>query len=65
MSSCKIRIILFIFNGALIFSTNVRKKKAQISNLVEIRPMKATLLHAIGRKDGETEKHNKHNGRFS
>jgi hypothetical protein len=60
-SSCKKRIILFI----LIFSTNFRKKKSQISNLVEIRPMKATLLHAIGRKDGETDEHNKPNGRVS
>jgi hypothetical protein len=47
----------------LIFSTDFRKELKYC--FIEIRPVGAKLFRAEGRKDGQTDKHDKTNIRFS
>ena len=47
----KYPLFLSDFNETLIFSTDFRKKKAQMSSFVKIRPVEAELLHADRQTD--------------
>jgi hypothetical protein len=40
-------------------------KNSQISNFMKIRPVEAEFLHADGRTDGHTNRHDEANSRFS
>ena len=39
-------------------------EKAQIPNLIKIRPVMAKFLHEDGRMDGRTDSHDETNSRF-
>jgi hypothetical protein len=45
-------------------SPQIFEKKAQISSFIKIRPV-GTEFHADGRTDGQTDRQNEANSRFS
>ena len=40
-------------------------KNTQMSNFMKIRPVRAELFHEDGRADGQMDRHNEGNSRFS
>ena len=58
----KYPLFLSDFNDTWIFSKDFRKKKkTQISNFIQIRPVRAELFHA----DGRANRHDEANSHFS
>jgi len=47
------------------FGIYLKKKVAQILNLLKMRPVGAYFFHADGRTDGWTDRHDIANSRFS
>jgi len=48
-------LLLSDCNETGIFLTDFREKNTEISNFIQIRPVKYELVHAGGRTDGETD----------
>jgi len=60
----KYPLFLSDFNKTWIFSADFRKN-TQISNFMKIRRVGAELFRADGRTDGQTDRHDEANSRFS
>jgi len=63
-SLCKIAVILVIFERNLNFLDRF-PKNAHISKFTEASPLGAELFHVDGRTDGQTDRHDEANSRFS
>jgi hypothetical protein len=47
------------------FSIQIKKKSTELSDFIKIRQVGAELFHMDRRKDGQTDKHDEDNSRFS
>ena len=64
-SSCRVPVILSMFEWNLKFFDRFSKQKAQLSNFTNIRRVGEVLLRTDGDKDGQTDKHDKSTSRLS
>jgi hypothetical protein len=63
-SSCKVPVILVRFYWNFNFHDRF-SENTQIQNFMKFRPLGAELFHADGRTDGQTDRHDEANSRFS
>ena len=61
----KYPLFLFGFNETWIFFFDRFSKNVQISNLMEIRPVRAEFFHADRGTEGQTDRHKESNSHFS